>query len=168
MRFAFPLLLLLAGCRRAPEWYALPPQQPAPPPPALRAFIDVSEPGGESQWAEGLAPGTLEGNWIWAARRVALRVQAPDARAVKLRVEYGIGDESLQKDGTVTLRFFLDDRPLGEQQHRQAGAFLFTKDVPRDWIQPSREQRLTIESDRYWRDGARELSFLLSRAGLVQ
>lgn len=122
---ALGLVLLAAGCRKAP----------APPPAAAVrvSAIDVGTPANPERLLEGIFP-TNEGNggWRWTAQtfRVALDPAEKPARPQFLEFTFAVPDELLAASGSVTLAARVNGTDVGRKTCAKPGKQTASWEVP--------------------------------------
>ncbi len=111
------LLLLTCGC--GPQLSPLPEQQPsvtAEDPPDERFYVRMVAHSAGRRIVKDIAEGAAMFRWTGAEPSIELRVSSPGPWLA--RMEFAVAEATLRETGPVTVRLFLNDQLLGQQQLR--------------------------------------------------
>ncbi len=175
LRLALSAAWLLSAHGCSPELEGVPPpiQRSAPPgsePPALGPSVQMASPEVDSHIVAGIPPGDPGSPRRWTGERPELRFQLAQTRGQKVFVDLVIAEVTFEQTGPVTVRFFVEGRPVGSARYDAPGPKRFEAAVPPELLKAGEPVVLAAEVDQVWvspEDGAR-LGFLLVGAGFTE
>ena len=160
-------MLGLCACRQVPEWYAVPEQRPNfEDPERWERMIRMTDVDARDYFVADIFD-PLAANWRFTGQRPAIRLTPPPRGQRKYRIEFVIPEVFFKVTGPVALTFLVNERLLDRRRYAAAGAYVFEKDVPPEWISGG-EVRLGAEIDKTFSSKAdsRAYGFLLIAIGL--
>jgi hypothetical protein len=149
----------------------LPEQQPsvtAEDPPDERFYVRMVAHSAGRRIVKDIAEGAAMFRWTGAEPSIELRVSSPGPWLA--RMEFAVAEATLRETGPVTVRLFLNDQLLGQQQFRAPGESTLSFPVPDELLAAAGTARLRAQIEPVWvapDDGAR-LGVLLKAMGFVR
>jgi hypothetical protein len=164
--------LLCAGCNQYPESY---------PPPEQREPLSAEEVGGEKTFVAANDPyaesffirdvrGLEAGQWRWTGAEPTFHFVLEKVENLKFVMGFSVAGATLKDTGPVTLKFFVNDRLLGEQLCEEFGDKRFEKAVDPSWLEANADTLVKVTIDPPWvspADGTK-LGIILTEAGFVE
>ena len=170
-RLPLPVVLLLcAGCSRAPDIYA-PPIERRPiegATPDLGEFIQMRAPHVRHYLVRDVLNAPAGQIYRWTNQQPALRFHPRRSADRRLRFDFVIAGATFKETGPVTIAFQVNGRLLDTVRYDAPGEKRFEKAVPADWLDAD-PAIVSAEIDKVWvskTDGAR-LGVMLLGAGFV-
>lgn len=167
------LLLLAAGCARAPDSYP-PPMQRKPLPDLEETpsgmLVAMNDPNAALYLVRDISPGLEGGRWRWTNQRPELKLYLTSTENLKLVWEFAIVETTFRTTGPVTVSFFVNGRPAGALSCPRPGDYRFEQPVPPDLLRPNAYNSIAAQADKLWvspEDGVK-LGFTLTRAGFLK
>lgn len=167
-------LVASVGCRRGPEWYALPEQRQTftgdEPSPVVSRLFKISDPNVAEYLVKDVATGTEGGAWRWVYKRPEFRFLISDHRGLRFFMEFALPDQTFKQTGPVTFAISINEKPFKKLRFTKSGQLRLEEPVPMALLKPYAVNHVRIEVDPVWvapTDGA-QLGFILSSAGFVK
>jgi hypothetical protein len=159
-----------AGCGR--EAVPLPPPVQRPvsdgrDPGELGLFIRMGDPYADEYIVRDVTSEKTE--WRWTFVRPELNLRVGDPAGLRFVMEFHIPPVTFRATGPLTVRCFVNRRPIGEMRCHKPGVYKFEKPVPEGWLQANSTVPVEAEVDRRFvsSDDGAELSFQLGAIGFV-
>jgi len=150
----------MAGCRRAPESYPMPPQRVDP----SYFLIKFSDLDADEYLVRDIYPGDAR---RWTADHPEMCFPIEPRPNLRFELSFLISSATLVDTGPVTLAVKINGHPLGSVYCPHAGNYRFDRPVPLHWLRPGEPVRVLAEVNRLWTsptDGA-HLGYLIEEAG---
>lgn len=166
------LLLIAAGCSSMPDTYA-PPAQRKPltgqDRGSLRAFVRVNEVGAEAHFLKDVSLFLEGGHFRWTKQRPTLQFLVPHRSGMKLKVDFGLHSEVLNKVGPITITYYINGRQFDQVRYEKDGEHHYEKPVPLDFLSMDAPTIVTMSLDKVLDtpDG-NKLGMILTGAGFVE
>ena len=167
------IVLLVAGCARAPESYPPPMQRKALPEMEERAagaLVNMSDANAEAYFVRDISPALEGGRWRWTNARPELKFFLESTKGLKMVWEFSITEVTFQETGPVTVSFFVNGQAVGQVACPKPGDYKFERPVRQDLLRPNADNTLAAEASKLWvskTDGVK-LGFTMSRAGFMK
>ena len=109
------------------------------------------------------------GSWRWAFDRPELRFQLKDANNQKVEVHFSVADATFKTTGPVTVKFFVNNKPVGDMKILKPGDYVFSKPVPAETLKTDDLTTIELEARPVWTSptDARHLTIILTQAGFA-
>lgn len=136
----------------------------------MGAVVTMSEQDADAHIVRDVSPAAEGAAWRWTFQRPELRFWLEETARQRLVVDFAIAADTFKATGPVTVTFFVNAKPLGQQRCPKAGQYRFGKAVPAAWLRTDDFTLVAAQADKLWTsptDGAR-LGFILSRIGFVR
>lgn len=167
-------LLTSVGCRRWPEWYALPEQRKPftgeEPFPLFSSMFKVSDPNASQYIVKDIPKGVEGVSWLWVFQRPELKFLVSDHRGLRFFMEFALPEQTFRETGPVTFSLFINEKPFKKLRFTTPGQMRLEEAVPSALLKPYSVNHVAIEVDPVWvakQDGAK-LGFILSSAGFIK
>jgi len=169
-----PCLLVSAGCRRWPEWYA-PPEQRKPftgeePKPVFNQMFKSGDVNVDQYLVKDVALAPVGTAWRWVFKRPEFRFLINDHRGLRFFMDFAIPEQTFKQTGPVTFRIFINEKLMKKVRIGQPGQMHLDEPVPSELLKPYAVNNVAVEVDPVWvapTDGAK-LGFILAGAGFVK
>ena len=166
------LALWPAGCFRAPEPYAPPPQRGSPATIEIPfgSFVNMSDAGAAAYFVQDVSP-QLEANaWRWTFEKPTLRFYLPDIAGLYFTMELAMPGVTLAHTGPVVLTVAINGHTFERITYSKDGQYSIRKPVPAEWLMQGSENLVEMYLDKHYvtESDKVKLGFILTRAGFVK
>jgi hypothetical protein len=168
-----PVLLCFAACSSKPEPGGAPAAQPAigmktrsnP----TKSMVLMNDPSVNDYIVKDVSETLEGGSWRWAYDHPELRFQLKDTNNQKVEVHFSVADATFKTTGPVTVKFFVNNKPVGDMKIAKPGDYVFSKAVPADTLKTDDVTTVSAEARPVWTSptDARHLTIILTQAGFV-
>jgi hypothetical protein len=176
MRIAFALaaLLTLVSCSPAPKPGVGDSDSKTGPAVKVRqlptkAMVRMSDPTLDDYIVKDVGD-TLEAKtWRWSYERPEFRFQLKQATGQKLEVHFAVAGATFKTTGPVTIKFLVNNKPIGTMKVLNPGEQLYSKAVPADLLRTDALTDVAIEARPFWTSGTdgRHLTLILTQVGFL-
>jgi hypothetical protein len=167
------VLLLTAGCQRAPVVYPPPAQRPSfqgvEPPPVMGRFVKMSDANIDEYLVKDVSRSTEGGTWRWTFRRPELRFFLETTEHLRFSMDFSLTESTFRETGPVSLAVTINDKPFAKIHVSKPDQLHWEKPVPPALLKPG-VNFVAIQPDKVFiakADGA-ALGFVLTSAGFVR
>jgi hypothetical protein len=160
--------VLLAGCYRGPDWYAVPEQRAAvtAPKTELAMHIAMNHPNATAHIVRDVNRTLEDNSYRWTHRRPELQFWVEGPRRVKFTMDFALPEATMKMTGPVTLSFFINGQHFDTARYDQPGSHRYEKDAPPELLKPHAKNTVAIEPDKVWVSPDNvALGFVLTQAG---
>ncbi len=129
----------------------------------------MSQPWADNYVVRDVMTGSGLGERRWAYEKPELRFQLRDGRQRKLVVKLEVPTITYSKTGPITIRFFVNGKPLGTIRCPRPDKYNFEAPVPPAWLVAGAPTLVSATTDKLWiseSDGAK-LSFMIHAVGFL-
>ncbi|HVY93003.1 MAG TPA: hypothetical protein VHA14_09650 [Bryobacteraceae bacterium] len=139
--------LALCSCDRFPDFVAMPEQRPRfDDPERWERMVRMTDVDARDHFVSDIFE-PLAANWRWTGKRPMILLNAPPNIQRAYRMEFVVPEQSFRVTGPVEITFVVNGHVLDRKKYTAAGAYVFEKDVPPDWIATG-EASLGAEIDK--------------------
>ena len=164
------LLVVIAACTNMPEPYrpAMRRQPMAGPDIThLKHFVPMSDPYAQDHILQDVSMHLEPAGWRWTGKRPTFRMVLPSTNKLRLLAEFWLNDEGLKTTGPLTIAFSVNGKLLDKAAYSSPGSQKFEKAVDASWLRANDDTIVTMDLDKTWRSGDRELGVQLFRIGFL-
>jgi hypothetical protein len=167
-------LLVPAGCRRWPEWYAPPEQRPTftgeEPKPVVSQMFKMGDTNVAQYLVKDVADGPAGAGWRWVYKRPEFRFLVADIVGLRYFMEFALPEQTFSQTGPVTFSIFINEKLFKKMRFTRPGQMRLEEPVPSTMLKRYAVNHVAVEVDPVWvapTDGAK-LGFILSSAGFCK
>ena len=166
------LCCFTTGCVSIPNTYAPPVQRKpltGPDPGSLKAYVRMNESGAEAHLLKDVNTYVEGAGYRWTKQNPTLEFQPAHAVGEKLRLDFGLHSEVLQKTGPITLTISINGKVFDRATFDREGEHHYEKPVPPEYLTPGASAIVAISLDKVLDtpDG-NKLGLILTGAGFTE